>query len=138
MTILSVSDVKVFVPTKNFNQSIKFYSKLGWDVIFQSDDLAEMELADNRIYLQNFYQKGWANNFMLFMDVADAQSWYDHIYYIIKMGKFGSARVNPPKKQDYGALVTFAWDPCGVLLHFAQALPGEGSPPKIMVDTKDE
>ena len=30
------------------------------------------------------------------------------------------ARVAEPQQQDWGALVTYVWDPCGVLLHFTQ------------------
>ena len=38
-------------------------------------------------------------------------------------GSFGGPpRVNPPKEEDYGALVTYIWDPAGVLLHMAQPL----------------
>ena len=38
-------------------------------------------------------------------------------------GEFGDARVAPPQQQDWGAIVTYVWDPCGVLLHFTQFTP---------------
>jgi len=35
-------------------------------------------------------------------------------------GNFTSARVQPPKRQDYGATTVFVHDPSGVLLHLCQ------------------
>ena len=38
--------------------------------------------------------------------------------------RFPGARVQPPKLQPYGALVTFVHDPSGVLLHLCEWRPG--------------
>ena len=38
-------------------------------------------------------------------------------------GAFGDARVAEPKLEDWGATVTYVWDPCGVLLHFTEFPP---------------
>lgn len=35
-------------------------------------------------------------------------------------GRFPGARVSQPKRESYGAIVTYVWDPAGVLLHLAQ------------------
>ncbi len=119
---LAATDVKVFVPAMNFQKSLRFYEALGWQVNFRSenDDLAELELADSRFYLQNYYNKDWANNFMLHIKVDDARAWWQHASSVIKAGNYKYARLNEPKEQPYGALVTHVWDPSGVLLHFAQ------------------
>lgn len=115
-------DVKVFVPALNFQESIQFYEAMGWRSNFrdENDDIAELELADSRFYLQNYYHKGWANNFMLLIKVEDAQAWWEQASAVIKAGKYKNARVKEPEEQPYGALVTHVWDPSGVLLHFAQ------------------
>ncbi|MEM9776246.1 MAG: hypothetical protein AAF902_16835 [Chloroflexota bacterium] len=119
---LNVSDVKTFVPAKNFQESFDFYTQLGWESKFRADDdgIAILELADCRFYLQNYYQKDWAENFMLHILVEDAQAWFEHASAVIESGKWANARVNAPKEEDYGAIVTYVWDPSGVLLHFAQ------------------
>jgi catechol 2,3-dioxygenase-like lactoylglutathione lyase family enzyme len=121
---LNVSDVKVFVPALNYDQSLKFYTLLGWQLRWQSDnrELAELELADCRFYLQNYYVKDWANNFMFHVTVTDAQAWYEHVRSILEAENFDHARLKPPEKTDYGALVTYVWDPSGVLIHFAEFL----------------
>ena len=119
---LSVSDVKPFVPAKNFKESFEFYTQMGWKSQFRAEDdgIAILELADCRFYLQNYYQKEWADNFMLHIEVEDAQAWYEHASAIVENGDFKTVRVQVPEKQEYGAIVTFVHDPSGVLLHFAQ------------------
>ena len=48
---------EVFVPAKDFGESMGFYEAMGWRVNWRAEDdsLAELELAGNRVYLQNFY-----------------------------------------------------------------------------------
>lgn len=55
-------DIKVFVPNKNFQQSLTNYQDLGWKKHWSDENLAEMELGNTSFYLQAYYQKGWANN----------------------------------------------------------------------------
>ncbi len=122
-------DVKVFVPTKEFGVSLRFYEAIGWQRNWQEDGLAEIELAGVRLYLQKFYAKEWAENFMIYIVVEDAQAWYEHVNAIIQDGDFPGTRVNPPKQEPYGAIVTYVWDPCGVLLHLAQPTSPESPTP---------
>ena len=119
---LLVSDIKPFIGSKDFELSRDFYVALGWQVKFESPELAELQLGDHRFYLQAYYQKDWCNNTMLHLTVDDAQSWYERASSALSSRDFGPARVRKPTPQDYGALVTFVWDPAGVLLHFAQPL----------------
>lgn len=117
-------DVKPFVPASNFSESLAFYQALGWEVNFKTDDdgLAELELAGCRFYLQNYYNKDWADNFMLHITVEDAKAWWEHASKVIKTGHYNDARLKEPEEQAYGAWVTFVWDLSGVLLHFAEYL----------------
>ena len=118
----NAGDIKVFVPAMNFNQSVAFYEGMGWNVNWRAadDSLAELELANSRCYLQNYYNEDWANNFMMHITVDDARAWWEHASKVIENGAYEYARVREPQDQPYGALVTFVWDPSGVLLHFAQ------------------
>ncbi len=118
----AVKDVKVFVPTLDFDESLRFYTALGWRLNWRHEELAEVELAGVRLYLQKFYAKEWAENFMIYVVVADAAAWYDHIAAVLEDHDFSQARVAPPKEEPYGAIVTYVWDPCGVLIHFAQSV----------------
>ena len=119
---MRATDVKVFVPAKEFDTSLEFYKAIGWQLNWRQGGLAELELGNVRFFLQDFYVEQWAHNFMMYIDVTDAQGWYEHISKVIAGGDFDTARLNPPKKEEHGALVTYVWDPCGVLLHFAERL----------------
>ena len=116
------NDVKVFVPAMDFGQSLRFYEAMGWAVKWRAEDdsLAELELANCRFYLQNYYNESWANNFMMHITVDDARAWWQRASDVIEDGGYQYARLQEPSEQSYGALVTFVWDPSGVLLHFAQ------------------
>lgn len=122
MPNLNASDVRVFMPAKDFATSKSFYTALGWKLTEIDEGLAVLELADRRLYLQNYYVKDWADNFMIHITVEDAQAWHDHVSAVLGGSKFLDARVQAPKQEPepYGALVTYVWDPSGVLLHFAQ------------------
>ena len=119
---LRATDIRIFVPAMDFEKSLRFYTLLGWKVKYQDDKLAELELADCRFWLQNYYVRDWANNFMFQVSVEDAQAWYDHVSKILEEENFEFARLNPPKKESYGAITTPVWDPSGVLIYFSQYL----------------
>ncbi|MEM7194290.1 MAG: VOC family protein [Pseudomonadota bacterium] len=120
MPNLKVNDVRTFVPAKEFETSKSFYLELGWKIIWDDDHLAVMENANQRFHLQNYYVKEWAENFMLHVSVDDADAWYKHVSKLIEEGRYSGVKVDGPKQEEYGALVTYVWDPSGVLIHFAQ------------------
>jgi len=114
-------DVKIFVPAKDFKTSLDFYTQLGWQINWEHEgDLAELELAGTRLFLQNFYVKKWAENFMIYVSVENAQAWFEHVSAIKAPGDFPRIRVNPPKLEGHGDIVTYVWDPSRILLHFAE------------------
>ena len=120
MSDLGVADVRVFVPAKDFLVSEVFYIALGWRITWSDEKLAVLEIADQRFYLQNYYVKDWADNFMLHVSVNDAAAWHSHVSALISENKFPGVRSSKPKHEPYGALVTYVTDPSGVLLHVAQ------------------
>ncbi|MBN8482615.1 MAG: glyoxalase [Xanthomonadales bacterium] len=117
---LAISDLRPFIPAKDFAVSKAFYEALGWVVEYEDPELALLANAERRFYLQRGYLKEWAENTMLFIPVADAVASFEAIRAVLETRRFGDARVAPPRQQPYGALVTHVWDPAGVLLHLAQ------------------
>jgi hypothetical protein len=125
MPDLTVSDLRPFIPARDFALSRKFYAGLGWDTRDVADGLALVQLADRQhFYIQDYYIREVAENCMLHLTVADAQAWYRHVSTVLKGNRFSDARVQPPKLQPYGAVVTFVHDPSGVLLHLCEWRPG--------------
>jgi catechol 2,3-dioxygenase-like lactoylglutathione lyase family enzyme len=120
MSKLTTTDLRPFVPAKSFAESKEFYTSLGWKVKDLSAALALVQLGERSFYLQDYFVEEFAQNTMLHITVEDAQAWYEHVSSIVRTRKFAEARVQPPKRQAYGAVVTFVHDPAGVLLHLCQ------------------
>lgn len=121
MSDLTVSDLRPFIPAKDFALCKQFYSSLGWETRDVADGMALVRLADQQhFYIQDYYIKEVAENCMLHLTVTDAQAWYRHVSSVLQKDRFPGARVQPPKLQAYGAIVTFVHDPTGVLLHLCE------------------
>lgn len=120
MINLHASDLRPFIPSRDFALSKDFYSALGCELEWSDDNLVLFNLAGSRFYLQRCYVKEWAENSMLHLSVQDAAKCFADITKLIESGRFPPARVALPKQESYGALVTYVWDPSGVLLHLAQ------------------
>ncbi len=120
MIDLQASDLRTFIPSQDFVLSKDFYSALGCELEWSDENLALFNLAGSRFYVQRYYVKDWAENCMLHISVQDAGQCFSDISGLIDSGRFPLARVTAPKQEPYGALVTYVWDPSGVLLHLAQ------------------
>ncbi|MFC3717374.1 glyoxalase [Luteimonas soli] len=121
MSDLSASDLRAFIPARDYASSKRFYASLGWETRDVDTGLALVRVADGQhFYIQDYYIQQVAENSMLHLTVTDAQAWHQHVASVLRDGAFPDARVQPPKPQPYGALVTFVHDPSGVLLHLCQ------------------
>lgn len=120
MTASSITDIRFFVPAQDFALSKAFYIELGWTELWSDANLALLENGGHRFYVQNYYAKEFAENCMIHISVDDAAAWHARVAALVAGGHFPGVRVSSPKQESYGALVTYVWDPAGVLLHFAQ------------------
>lgn len=119
----TATDVRAFIPARDFATSTRFYAALGWPTRQVADGLALVQVAQaQHFYVQDYYLREVAENTMLHLTVEDAQAWYLRAREAIARD-FPDARVQPPKLQPYGAWVTFVHDPSGVLLHLCQWQP---------------
>jgi len=117
---LRAGELRTFVPAQDFALSQAFYAALGCELEWSDDSLALFRVGASRFYLQRYYLKEWAENCALHISVEDAAGCYADISALVESGRFPSVRVAAPKREPYGALVTYVWDPAGVLLHLAQ------------------
>ena len=121
MTQPNATDLRPFIPARDFELSKRFYAALGWETRDVGPKLALVRVDEGQhFYLQDYYVKEFAENMMLHVTVADAQAWHAHVAAALDKGRFTSARVQPPARQPYGASVVFVHDPSGVLLHLCQ------------------
>lgn len=115
----AVLKMRTFLPAKNFDESRKFYETLGFASTKLNDKSFEMRLGSEAFFLQNFYVKEFADNFMMQMFVSDLDEWWDHISGLSLERKFDVVPARPPSLQPWGLRVAYVWDPSGVLWHFA-------------------
>jgi len=117
---LQANDLRAFLPSRDFELSKAFYVALGCELEWSDATLALFALAGHCFYLQRYYVREWADNSMLHVSVHNAADCYVEISRLVESGRFPGIRVSPPTDEPYGARVTYAWDPSGVLLHLAQ------------------
>jgi hypothetical protein len=120
MSNLNVSDIRPFIPAKDFAVAKRFYAALGCEVKDVEARMALVKFGARHFYIQDYYLKEVAENAMLHISVDDAQAWHEHVAAVLRDHEFPGARVQLPKRQPYRALVTFVHDPTGVLLHLCQ------------------
>lgn len=76
---MKVDDIRVFIPSKNYEVSQSFYQALGFKMNYVSEDLSLFENGDCSFFLQRFYHKDFAQNLMLQLSVLDINEAFDVI-----------------------------------------------------------
>jgi catechol 2,3-dioxygenase-like lactoylglutathione lyase family enzyme len=115
-----------FVPAKDFEVSKAFYKALGFEVLLDGQ-VAIFGIGASAFILQNYFQKDWAENFMMQLMVDDLDSWWDHIQSLDLPGRFGVRPPKPPALQPWGLRLVYVYDPSGVLWHVAERREGNKS-----------
>jgi catechol 2,3-dioxygenase-like lactoylglutathione lyase family enzyme len=110
---------RAFLPTKDLEVSKDFYVALGFTLILDSD-VAILAIGQSEIILTRFYQKEYAENFMMQILVDDLDAWWDRISSLRLSERFGVPAPTEPAVQPWGLRIAYIIDPCGVLWHFAQ------------------
>ncbi len=75
MAIPSGTDAaRPFLPAKDFETSREFYEVLGFSKLLDGD-VAVFGVGPSAFILQRYYQKDWAENFMMQLMVEDLDGW---------------------------------------------------------------
>lgn len=112
-----VTDMKAFVPSKDLAVSKNFYTDLGFTINWSNDEIAELQIGSFRFLLQKFYVAQHAGNFMMSLQVEDADAWWAHIQRQDFVKKYPGITCKPPQMQPWGIRVLYLSDPTGVLWH---------------------
>ena len=70
--------MRPFLPARDFDLSRRFYEALGFEKLLDAD-VAIFRLGGSGFILQRYYQKEWAENFMMQLMVDDLDAWWRHI-----------------------------------------------------------
>lgn len=119
MSNLRVTEIKAFVPAKDFELSKQFYQDLGFTMASDGDGVAYFHLGDASFLLQDFYADALAENFMMHLLVEDVDAWWNQVTDSGVASKYGvkitSVETQPWRMKDF-----CLFDPCGVLWRIGQ------------------
>jgi len=113
----TVIDLKTFVPAKDPELSKKFYTDLGFTINWSNNEIAELQVGSFRFLLQKFYVQEHAGNFMMSLQVEDADAWWEQIQRREFTKKYPGITCKQPAMQPWGIRVLYLSDPSGVLWH---------------------
>lgn len=112
-----------FMPAKDFERSKRFYEALGFTKVLD-DEVAIFNAGSGGFILQRYYQKDWAENFMMQLMVDDLDAWWAHVVRLDLPLAFGVQAPKAPAMQVWGLRIAYLYDPSGVLWHVAQRREG--------------
>ncbi len=115
--------VRPFVPARDFALSKRFYEALGFTKVLDGE-VAIYRIGSSSFILQNYFQKDWAENFMMQAMIDDLDAWWTHIVALDLPKNFGVPAPKAPKLQPWGLRIAYIVDPSGVLWHFAERRAG--------------
>jgi hypothetical protein len=90
-----------FLPAKDFDLSRQFYTILGFELLLDGD-VAIFGVGAGSFILQRYYQKEWAENFMMQLMVDDLDAWWAHISSLDLPGRFKVREPLAPALQPWG------------------------------------
>ena len=119
MANLQVTEIKAFVPAKDFELSKRFYRALGFTMASEGAGVAYFHLGHVSFLLQDYCAAGLAENFMMHLLVQDVDAWWAHVQKSSIPTEFG-VRCTQVEAQPWGMKDFCLLDPSGVLWRIGQ------------------
>lgn len=121
---LTITEIKAFVPAKDFELSKRFYADLGFQQKSEGGGVAYFALGRHAFLLQDYYTQEFAENLALHILVEDVQAWSRHVAERGIAERYG-VRVTAVTEQPWGITDFSLTDPCGVCWTLGQNTPGK-------------
>nr|WP_041420267.1 VOC family protein [Shewanella violacea] len=112
---MKVDDIRVFIPSKDYEVSKSFYQALGFEMDHVTDDLSLFQNGESSFFLQKFYNEDLAKNLMLQLSVVDINDAFETIS---NLDGF-DIKYQPIKSEPWGQVV-YLWGPSGELWHVTE------------------
>lgn len=119
MSTLKVTEIKAFVPSKDFALSKQFYLDLGFKMASEGGGVAYFHFEHVSFLLQDFCAENLAENFMMHLLVPDVDAWWQQIEQTGIVQKYG-IKLWPIQLQPWGMRDFCLTDPSGVLWRIGQ------------------
>lgn len=116
---LSVTEIKAFIPAKDFEVSKRFYKHLGFTMASDGDGVAYFHLGHASFLLQDCCPESVSDNEMMHLLVQDVDAWWKHIANTGLAEKYGvkvtGIELRPWRMRDF-----CLFDPSGVIWRIGQ------------------
>jgi len=114
---MNIKKLRAFVPCKDYELSKQYYQELGFKILWQDNDLCQMGSKEYDFFLQNYFNKELAENFMLQMYVEDLESLFEKAKSLVK--KYPNTKVRDIFDAPYGKTFHLL-GPSGELWHMCK------------------
>jgi uncharacterized glyoxalase superfamily protein PhnB len=119
MPNLRITEIKAFVPAKNFDLSKQFYKDLGFTMASEGGGVAYFHFDHVSFLLQDFCAEGLAENFMMHILVQDVDAWWNRVQESGVIAKY-NVKVTSIESQPWRMRDFCLTDPSGVLWRIGQ------------------
>ena len=119
MSDLRITEIKAFVPSKNFDLSKQFYKDLGFTMASEGGGVAYFRFDHVSFLLQDFCAEAFAENFMMHILVHDVDAWWNLVHESGVIGKY-NVKVSSIENQPWRMRDFCLTDPSGVLWRIGQ------------------
>ena len=122
MQNLHVTEIKAFVPARDYALSKSFYTDLGFTMASDGGGVAYFHFGEASFLLQDFCAESLAENFMMHLLVADVDAWWAHVQASGVVSRYG-VRLTDIETQPWRMRGFCLSDPSGVLWRIGQNIP---------------
>lgn len=119
MANLAITEIKAFVPARDFELSKRFYQDLGFRMASAGDGVAYFHFGQASFLLQDFCAEGQAETLMMHLLVEDVQAWWQQVADSKVAATYG-VRVTELADQPWRMRDFCLVDPAGVLWRIGQ------------------
>jgi hypothetical protein len=112
---VKVDDIRVFIPSKDYEVSKSFYQALGFKMDCASDDLSIFNNGACTFFLQRFYNEEFAKNLMFQLSVIDI----NEAFQVVSNLNGFDIKFEPIKAERWGKVI-YLWGPSGELWHITE------------------
>lgn len=120
---LKTNNITTFISAgSDLQKAIEFYTEIGFSLDYTDDEIAIMIIDENKIILQKYPAEWMHSNFMIILEVNDADAWYEKLKKLNLNQKYPGSNVREPQNFPWGKRVCHLIDLNGVLWHISAVI----------------
>lgn len=120
---LKANNITTFISAGNdLQKAVNFYTDIGFTVDYTDDEIAIMVIDESKFILQKYPAEWMHGNFMIILEVEDADAWYEKLKKLNLNQKYPGANVREPQNFPWGKRICHLTDLNGVLWHIASEI----------------